>query len=93
MGNASDPIPTSSVRTIQNLLRGSGNHRDAALWTCGPNWALRVSDLVAVTIGDVRDVHGIRESFQVKQRKTRTTVVCDNTPKVKRASGLATRCS
>ena len=67
------------------MLRGAGNLRDALLWTAGPNWALRVSDLLAVTVGDVRGPKGVRKAFNVKQQKTKKPVTCDNTPKVKRA--------
>ncbi len=85
MANAADYIPVEKVRAIQDMLRGRGNLRDALLWTAGPNWALRVSDLLSVKVRDVRGKRGIRSSFRVKQRKTGKTVICDNTPKVKRA--------
>ncbi|MCH7823385.1 MAG: tyrosine-type recombinase/integrase [Acidobacteria bacterium] len=48
--------------------------RDYALFCCGINWALRVSDLSKLTIGDVMNGHGLREFFQVRQTKTRKTV-------------------
>ncbi len=85
MSAPSDFIPTAQVRLIQDAHRGAGNLRDALLWTCGPNWALRVSDLLAVRIGDVRSSKGVRKSFRVRQQKTQKLVVCDVTPKVKRA--------
>ena len=85
MSNAADCIPVAKVRGIQNMLRGAGNLRDALLWTAGPNWALRVSDLLSVKVGDVRGPRGIKKAFVVKQRKTDKTVTCDNTPKVIRA--------
>ena len=78
-------VPREKVRAIRRMHRGSNNWRDAALWTCGCNWALRVSDLLAVTVGDVKGQRGIRKSFRIRQRKTGTVVVCDNTGKVKRA--------
>ena len=85
MSQAADYIPVAKVRAIQNMLRGAGNLRDALLWTAGPNWALRVSDLLAVTVGDVRGPKGVRKAFKVKQQKTKKPVTCDNTPKVKKA--------
>jgi hypothetical protein len=54
-------------------------------WTAGPNWALRISDLLAVTVADVRGAQGIKRSFRVRQMKTGKTVTCDITPKVKKA--------
>ena len=86
MSEAADYIPVKQVRTIQDMHKGAGNLRDALLWTAGPNWALRVSDLLAVNVGDVRGKKGnIRKAFKVMQQKTRKPVNCDITPKVKRA--------
>ena len=86
MSEAADYIPVKQVRTIQDMHKGAGNLRDALLWTAGPNWALRVSDLLAVNVGDVRGKKGnIRKAFNVMQQKTRKPVNCDITPKVKRA--------
>ncbi len=85
MSEAADYIPVKQVRLIQDMHRGAGNLRDALLWTAGPNWALRISDLLAVTIGDVRSKKGIRKAFKVMQQKTRKPVTCDITPKIKRA--------
>ena len=85
MSEAADFIPVEKVRTIQNALKGSGNLRDALLWTAGPNWALRISDLLAVRVGDVRSKKGIRKAFRVMQQKTRKPVTCDITAKIKKA--------
>ena len=85
MSRAADYIPVAKVRAIQNMLRGAGNLRDALLWTAGPNWALRVSDLLRITIGEVRGKRGIRDAFPIKQSKTGKTVTCHNTPKVRAA--------
>ena len=85
MSQAADYIPVEKVRAVQNMLRGAGNLRDALLWTAGPNWALRVSDLLAVKVGDVRGPKGVRKSFRVKQQKTKKPVTADNTPKVTKA--------
>ena len=85
MANAAQDIPVDKVRVIQQMLRGAGNLRDSLLWTAGPNWALRVSDLLSVKLRDVRGPRGIRDSFTVKQRKTKKAVTCHNTKKVKQA--------
>ena len=85
MSEAADFIPVDKVRAIQNMQKGAGNLRDALLWTAGPNWALRVSDLLAVTVGDVRGPAGVRKAFAVKQQKTSKTVTCDITPKIGKA--------
>ncbi len=71
MSQAADYIPVEKVRAIQNMLRGAGNLRDLLLWTAGPNWALRVSDLLAVKVGDVRGPKGVRKAFRVQQQKTK----------------------
>ena len=85
MSEAADFIPVKQVRVIQDMHRGAGNLRDALLWTAGPNWALRISDLLSIKVGDVRSKKGIRKAFKVKQQKTKKTVTCDITPKVKKA--------
>ena len=85
MADASDYIPVQKVRVIQDMHKGAGNLRDALLWTAGPNWALRVSDLLAVKVGDVRGPRGIHKAFKVKQQKTGKIVTCDITPKVRKA--------
>jgi integrase len=83
MARAAEHIPVDKVRVIQRMLRGAGNLRDTLLWTAGPNWALRASDLLSVKLRDVRGPRGIRDSFTVKQRKTSKAVTCHNTKKVK----------
>lgn len=83
--NSADYIPVKKVRTIQAKLRGEGNLRDALLWTAGPNWALRISDLLSVRVGDVLDADGVKDSFSVTQAKTGKAVTCHNTAKVREA--------
>ena len=87
MAAASDSLPVTQCRVIQDMHKGADNLRDALLWTAGPNWALRVSDLLAVTVGQVRGPKGIRKAFRVVQQKTGKKVTCDITPKVKKAIG------
>ena len=83
--NAATYIPVTKVRTIQAKLRGEDNLRDALLWTAGPNWALRIRDLLSVRVGDVLDSQGVKESFEITQGKTGKKVTCDITPKVRKA--------
>ncbi len=83
--NSANYIPVAKVRTIQAKLRGEDNLRDALLWTAGPNWALRIRDLLSIRIGDVLDGSGVKESFTITQGKTGRTVTCDITAKVREA--------
>ena len=56
---------------IRNALRGAGKWRDYALFRCGMNFGLRVSDLLRLEISDVRSLDGsIKSSFQIRERKT-----------------------
>ena len=80
--NAANYIPVAKVRTIQAKLRGEDNLRDALLWTAGPNWGLRICDLLSVRLADVLDAQGVKDSFTIKQGKTAKNVTCDITPKV-----------
>jgi integrase len=55
---------------IKNLLKGQERYRDLLLFTVGINTALRISDLLALRIGDFIDETGeIRERFWIKEQK------------------------
>jgi integrase len=55
---------------IKNLLRGQGRHRDLLLFVVGINTALRISDLLALRIGDFLDErHRIKPRFWVREEK------------------------
>lgn len=60
----------SKVEAIKKLLRGS-NLRNYALFALGCNAGLRVSDLLRLTVGDVRDERGrIKDRVQLREAKT-----------------------
>jgi integrase len=55
---------------IKNLLRGQGRFRDLLLFTVGINTALRISDLLALRIGDFIDDDGeVRRQFRIREQK------------------------
>jgi integrase len=55
---------------IKNLLRGQGRFRDLLLFTVGINTALRISDLLALRIGDFIDDDGdVRQQFRIREQK------------------------
>jgi integrase len=58
------------IAHIKNLLKGQNHHRDLLLFVMGINTALRISDLLRITIGDlVNNVGNIRSQFWVKEQK------------------------
>lgn len=55
---------------IKNQLRGQGRFRDLLLFTVGINSALRISDLLALRIGDFLDDDGeVRKHFRIREQK------------------------
>jgi len=70
--NSVEPIRNERVISqIKNSLKGQEKWRDLALFVCGLNFALRVSDLLRLKVSDVRDTDGsVRESFTLRERKT-----------------------
>jgi integrase len=61
---------TRKIAQIKNLLRGEKRYRDLLLFTMGINTALRISDLLELTIDHVIDENGeIRQSFEITERK------------------------
>ena len=79
-------MPADPIRNLEKLEeikanlrytdeRGRRRHlRDYALFCCGINWALRVSDLRRLTVDDVFNGQGLREWFRVRQTKTRRSL-------------------
>ena len=65
--------PIRDKRDIQKMKRilKRKSLRDYALFTLGINSALRISDLLALTVGDVADENGkIRDRIVIRERKT-----------------------
>jgi integrase len=63
-----DPIRSEKdIKKIKRLLRD--NPRDLLLFTMGINNGLRISDLLKLKVGDVREV-GAGETLKVKEMKT-----------------------
>jgi integrase len=59
------------ISQIKNQLRGQGRARDLLLFTVGVNSALRISDLLTLTVGDFVDATGsLRSEFTLKEQKT-----------------------
>jgi integrase len=66
---------------IKNLLRGQGRFRDLLLFVVGINTALRISDLLALRMGDFIDADGeVRKQFRIREQKRgkRHEVVINN---------------
>ena len=70
--NTVQPIRNMRViQAIKNGLKGEEKWRDYALFVCGLNFALRVSDLLRLRVSDVRDANGsVKESFTLREKKT-----------------------
>jgi integrase len=69
--NFVEPIRSvKQISTIKNLLKGAERYRDLLLFVVGINTALRISDLLALRIGDLVDDHGeVRERFWLREAK------------------------
>lgn len=72
------------IAQIKHTLRGKGAIRDLLLFELGINSALRISDLLKVSSGDLFDEKGLpKGSFEIKETKTGKTATITVTPKVK----------
>lgn len=58
------------IAHIKNLLRGQSRYRDLLLFVVGINTALRISDLLALRIGDfLDDQQRVKRRFWIRERK------------------------
>ena len=58
------------IAQIKNQLKGAARFRDLLLFVMGINTALRISDLLNLTIGQLVDERGaIRQTFTIKEEK------------------------
>jgi integrase len=77
--------PIKDVKKIDAIKKLLKNKRDILLFTMGINSALRVSDLLKLTIGDVLDGNRkVRPSIVLKERKTDKTKTFPLNESVKR---------
>ncbi len=69
--NFVEPIrDRKKLAQIKNQLRGEQRYRDFLLFVVGINTALRVSDLLALRIGDFVDEHGqVCQRFWIREQK------------------------
>ncbi|MBN1181819.1 MAG: tyrosine-type recombinase/integrase [Bacteroidales bacterium] len=70
--NPVEPIrDKKKILAIKNNLKESGNIRNYLLFVMGINTALRISDLLALKIGDIIDKQGkFKEFIHVREHKT-----------------------
>lgn len=88
--NFVEPIrDVKKISQIKNMLSGSGDIRTLLMFELGINSALRASDLLRVTVGDVFDRDGtVRDFFEVREKKTGKRGRISITPKVRETLGL-----
>ncbi|MBA3920482.1 MAG: tyrosine-type recombinase/integrase [Nostocaceae cyanobacterium] len=69
--NFVEPIrDRKKIAQIRNQLRGQGRFRDLLLFVVGINTALRISDLLKLSIGDFVDTDGqVRQRFWIREEK------------------------
>lgn len=72
------------VVQIKNILRWKNEIRDLLLFELGINSALRISDLLTLTVNDLYEIHLVaRDFFDIREEKTGKTNRITITPKVK----------
>ena len=82
------PFTLDQVGMLETLLRqdeSSTSVRDLALLRVGIDSMLRSSDVVALTLRDIRPNGEVAASFQIKQTKTSKAVACDLSEKTQAA--------
>lgn len=72
------------IELIKKLLKSEWKIRDLLLFEMWINSALRISDLLKITVGDVFDDNrNVKDDFRVKEQKTNKNGQIFITPKVK----------
>jgi len=68
--NPVEPIrKIKDIENIKKILKNERSLRNYCLFVCGINWALRASDLLAINVGDVRELQvGLTKA--ITERKT-----------------------
>jgi integrase len=81
-----DPIrDAGKIAEIKKILRGVRGGRDELLFVMGINTALRIGDLLSLSVGDVVGEDGnISESISLKERKTGKSKRCPINKSVRR---------
>ncbi|MEK5107236.1 site-specific integrase [Cytobacillus sp. FSL K6-0129] len=77
--NTVEPIRKKS--DIERMKKALGNPRDKLLFIFGINSALRISDILALTVGDVRG----RDTLAIKETKTRKSKRFKLNPAIQKA--------
>lgn len=77
--NAVEPI--RSKADIERMKKALGNPRDKLLFIFGINSALRISDILALTVGDVRG----KDSLAITETKTRKSKRFKLNPAIQKA--------
>ena len=60
------------IDNIKKILKNGKSYRNYCVFICGINWALRASDLLAIKLGDVRDLK-VGQTKAITERKTGKT--------------------
>ena len=60
------------IENVKKILRNEKSLRNHCLFICGINWALRASDLLAIKVGDVRELT-VGQTKPITEQKTGKT--------------------
>ena len=77
MANIVEPIKDlRKISAMKKILR-AGNLRNEVIFILGINTALHISDMLALSVGDVTEKHGkIRSELSIKEQKTGEIKTC-----------------
>lgn len=71
------------IEAMKKILRAS-SLRDELLFTLGINTGLRISDILSLKVGDVRNAKGAVERFEIVEKKTKKTRIVALNKKTRR---------